>query len=462
MIATIAIIVIIGIVLIFALGLHKKFFKDHKLEDAIFHYNKQNYLAARSALEELSIKDSKAGSLVWLMGNCSLQLGETARAISEFRKALQLNNFSKPADFEEVFRDFDEINVHRLLRDIFKKGGDDESLFQQNQILMRLEPDKPEHPFAIAENLLRKKEYSERTIKFLQKVIDIDSENTDAYIWLAVVYFKQEDFNKAAGFSSRALDINATLVDAKYIKGELAIKNGHVDEAIESLEVATQSPNFQKSAAYRLAHIYFEKEEMGEAEGWAQKADTAPLSAHEDPELEWLCKYYSGLIYQHLGRNSSAKELFERILEHKPNYKDVADRIKELGEGTDSEFVKDFVTAKTDVFVNTSEKIVEAMGYTVMRSDLTSDGGVTMRAKDRQSPPTTYGVFVRRNYDLVNEDQLRKLKTFVESANCDIGIFINTGDFTNTAKDFAFKAKIKLVNAEKLEPLLAKIVKTEV
>ena len=458
----VAALVILSILAIMFISIQKRFKSKLKIEGVLKKYNEKDYLTVKEMLEEFLISDPANSFAAWLMYHSNLALKEYEMALAAIRKVISINNYKHEIDNSELTKEFNELGAHRALRNLYKTKRDSEKIFAENQILMQIDPDNPEYPLECGLELLKNKEYSERTQSFFSQALELGPNLVETLCWQAFTHLKKENFNKAKNYAQKSLGINPGYIDAKYVVGEVALKANKFEMAKQMLEPAAVSINFQKSACLGLAKVAYQEGDFDVAETWADRAVSAPLSNYELPELEWESKYFMGLIFEALSRNKSALKMFENIHEFNPEYKDVTQKIQNIDaskEGQEFEFIKDYMTIKADLFSTISEEIISRLGYNIQKIEVSNDGNLSMIVKNQDISPKVFCVFVRRNYYLINEDQIKNLKRFMNSVGAHGGIFLNTGEFSITAKNLAAKSKIELYYGAKIESILAKIMK---
>ena len=456
----VAALVVFTILAIIFISIQKRFKSKLKIENILKKYNEKDYITVKEMLEEFLISDPANSFAAWLMYHSNLALKEYEMALAAIRKVISINNYKHEIDNAELTKEFNELGVHKALRDLYKTKRDSEKTFAENQILMQIDPDNPEYPLECGLELLKNREYSERTQSFFSQALELGPNLVEALCWQAFTHLKKEDFNKAKNYAQKSLDINPGYIDAKYIMGEVALKAGKFELAKQMLEPAAVSINFKKSASLALAKAAYQEGDFDIAETWADRAVSAPLSNYELPELEWESKYFMGLIFEALSRNQSALKMFENIHKFNPEYKDVAQKIQSIDASKEGqEFIKDYMTVKADLFSTISEEVISRLGYNIQKVEVSNDGNLSMVVKNQDISPKVFCVFVRRNYYLINEDQIKNLKRFMNSVGAHGGIFINTGEFSITAKNLAAQSKIELYHGAKIESILAKIMK---
>ncbi|MCB1145733.1 MAG: restriction endonuclease [Leptospiraceae bacterium] len=448
-------VIVLGLMIAIARVFTKKRIKPGEvLED----FAEGRYSQARKGLEILILEEPRNSMYYWYSGRASIEMGEASRGIAEIRKAIQINNYSLNIANPPALENFSEIGLRKFLRDLYSNAGLDNEAFQENQILMQLEPKNVEYPLKLAQILIRKKEFSERTAGFLARGLEIEKENPLLLSLMALTSLMQKNWSRATGYAERALKARPNSGDAKAILGLSAYENQQLETAQKFLLQAEQSESFKKTVLFTLAKIFKQKNDNLQAEDFARRADESPVGAYESPELEWDAKYWLAILKEANGKNEAAQELFNNIEKFNPGFRDVRDRLQS-GKSTRSEidYAKDFITARQDIFEILCEKIVNQLGYKVVKIESTFDGNCNMILQGPEGSGKPIGCFIRRNIDLINDEQINLLLKFVASAKCIKGLFITSGDFSRSAKTQASQSRIECIPGSAVEKLLVKV-----
>ena len=98
---------------------------------------------------------------------------------------------------------------------------------------------KPDHlkEYKMAINLIRKKEYKSaiRNLKMLVPVVSKDFSRADVFNEIGFAYRKSEDFDNAAKYYKKALDLDPEHLGAIEYQGEMYLDLGQKENAINNL-----------------------------------------------------------------------------------------------------------------------------------------------------------------------------------------------------------------------------------
>lgn len=442
-----------GIALIIIIA-QQQFFRKWKVSDAAESFLEKNYLKSRNILEKIIMNEPRNSLAYWYAGRASILLGQVNRGISELKKVIQINKYDIKNPSIPELGDFSEIGVHKYLREIYQRTRQENAEFQENQILMKLEPENPEYPMEIAKALIKNKEYSERTENYLSIAANLDPENAEVYSLLALVNLKNENLKKAKGYSEKALSINPNHIDSKYVLGEALYHEKQYNEALEVLNRGILSDHYKKSALLVTAKTYFQKEDYQNALESVKRADEASISIYENPILQWDALYLMAKIMENINNPNKAKELYSHIFKYQPDYKDVKIKVEQFG-GNELEYVKDYITAKVDQFQEITESMMNLIGYKVSKIENMDDGNINL---DLTKEERRYIAFIRRTIDLISDDVIKRLIKIIEAGGYYGGVIVTTGDFTSSSRNLALKSNIQTMNGSDIEPFIEKIV----
>lgn len=92
--------------------------------------------------------------------------------------------------------------------------------------------------------------------QIFQQFIDKYPTMSGAYVNLALIAYRQDDFPKAVELVNQTLDLNPSQAEAYHLRAQLQINNGNINDAREDYLKALQiKPNYG-NAHYNLALLY--------------------------------------------------------------------------------------------------------------------------------------------------------------------------------------------------------------
>ncbi len=162
------------------------------------------------------------------IGETYLRIGETNRAVTAFRRALEIDQSHPEA----------RIN----LTDYFLQTGQGERALEELREMLDSGVDSPRVRYLHAGALNTQGLY-ERAIEEMLALIEADPDNADYLQLLGVVYFDSGDYTAAKERFDQAFAEDPTRQESLYYIGRCDIELGNYNDAISSLTTASQRSN---------------------------------------------------------------------------------------------------------------------------------------------------------------------------------------------------------------------------
>jgi tetratricopeptide (TPR) repeat protein len=191
---------------------------------------KGNYLLALEYLNTAITKDMQNADIYFFKGNVFKEMGDTAKAISSFQTATELN----PKYYNAY------VQIGLLLKN--KKNKEAEKYFD-NAIKVS---DKPEDALYAKANIYKEqgvalyeankeaqsKAQLNKAVENFKKVIEVNYRNVEAYMGVGFCYYQMDSLQQAYEFYDKALKIAPTYAGAYFSKGLCAEDLGKTKEAM--------------------------------------------------------------------------------------------------------------------------------------------------------------------------------------------------------------------------------------
>ena len=158
-----------------------------------------------------------------------------------------------------------------------------------------------------------KNSYLDIIIEYLEKSIDADSRNRNAYILLGKIYENIEMYEEAINLYNKALTEDMDNTSEFYgLIANVYFQENNFDEAVKYYNKALKSNKNYISAYYNIAEIYKNKQDFNQAEQYYKKAiELSP---------EYVNPYYKiGALYFDKQEYDVAIEWYKKALEIEPN-----------------------------------------------------------------------------------------------------------------------------------------------
>jgi tetratricopeptide (TPR) repeat protein len=213
---------------------------------------KGNYLLALNYLNTAITKDMQNADIYFFKGNVFKEMGDTAKAISAFQTATELN----PKYYNAY------VQIGMLLKS--KKNKDAEKYFD-NAIKVS---EKPEDALYAKANILKEdgvalyenNKFSAgnaqltKAIETFKKVIEINHRNVEAFMGIGFCYYQMDSIEQAYEYYDKALKIAPTYAGAYFSKGLCAEDLGKTKEAMVLYQNCLNiDPDFERAKKHLLA-----------------------------------------------------------------------------------------------------------------------------------------------------------------------------------------------------------------
>lgn len=160
-----------------------------------------------------------------------------------------------------------------------------------------------------------------KAIADYKKAISID-ENMPSMLRLADIYLAEKNSIEAKKILEKIIKKGQSLVLPELTLGQLYKEDKEYDKAIELYtQVADKLEGKDRASVLKqLASLYYD---IGDYEKAALTFEWVTELVPDDS----LSAYFAGFIYEYLGQNSKAKEIYERALKFHPTYAQLLERM---------------------------------------------------------------------------------------------------------------------------------------
>ena len=239
------------------------------------------------------------------IGEMYLRLNETNRAVTAFRRSLDIDGSQPDA----------RIN----LTEYYLDSGQQARALEQLQIMISSGVESPRVRYLNARALHGSGDFS-RAIEELLVLQESDSDNPDYLFLLGLVHFDDENYTAARQHFVRAFEEAPTLGEAQYYVGRCDIELGGYNEAITSLTAAARRSNSGEYHYWLGVALETADQRVVALQEFDQAIDDDVAWALENPEV------YSrrGRLYHERGANAAAYRDLRTVLTLRPDHVEAA------------------------------------------------------------------------------------------------------------------------------------------
>ncbi len=399
-------------------------------------------------LTDILEKDDRNSYAHYLLGEAYLREKNIKFAIVEYRQVLKYGKYGDK---------FSESGVRGVLARLYRDQNAVEDAKGEFLILTKLDPENYENYFELGSIYLRSGAL-ERATAFFKKSISLNPRHEQSHFFLGQIYYQGNLYPDAKQSFIDAIKIDSSNYRAHYYLGLVLRQIGDYEWAVKEFETAQRSEDLKVKCFLAKGSCHMEKGQIPKA---MMEFERGLKFARKGSDTELGLRYYLAECYEKTRDLHSAIYQWEKILETKPNFRDVQQKLKNYAEFRQDDSIKDFLISGLAQFEHTSRKIVEAMNFSITDINIISDTEIEMvvtesEGKWRNTRQTNRMVRIIRNTDTVQEKFLRVLYENMKIKNATRIIVITTGDYAQSAIDFSNTRPIELYGKNELIGILKK------
>ena len=303
---------------------------------------------------------------------------------------LEARYFAQLQRYEEAITALDKVlaidagmsNVHIIKSRILTVMGKKEEAMESVLNVLREQPQDYELRLSYARMLIERRMYEEAREQFLM-LKEQKPDGTEVLLSLSLLYIDTKQLDEAAVHLERLLELDQKLDVAHYYLGRIAHNKKQYKTAI-SHYIKVQSADYSFEAKLRIAGLFAL---LGKSEEAIEQLD---LLASQQTSWAKRVRVYlaTGEVLRGLKRYEEALEMYNRVLQQKPNDSDllyaramVAEKVDRL-DITEADLLKVLATEPENVhalnalgytLADRTERLEEAYGYIKQAAVLVPD-----------------------------------------------------------------------------------------
>ncbi len=437
----ISLIIIILIVIILGIALYYSRFRenlDEKLADIEQSIKIGDYENSIAKLEMLKEKNPDNIYIHWLLGEAYYKKGLYDLAEKEIEKAIALKTFSENLT-EEMCRKF--------LGDIYYKEGKYDKAFQEYIIVSKSNPDDIDIFFKLGSIAFEKKSYRDALLYF-DKYKNLNPADAKVYYWLGLTSLYLNLLPDAELNLKKSLELDNSMTEVHYYLGELYMKKQMYSEAAREFSFNQKDEKLSRLSLLKGGKANYYIKKYSEAIKNLEKIiNWEEIDEEEKKEI----LYILADSYQKIGDISQALKYFNMLKGLDEDYKDVNSRINSLINLTRDNILNKFSTSDPDELLSLAKEFCTLRGLIYKEHNLTPDNGILdVLATNKMQQGELFLIEFIRFETTIGELILRELEAKRKDLKASKSILVSVGEFSDSAKDFAQKNKIELINASEL------------
>ncbi|MCK5685342.1 protein kinase, partial [bacterium] len=257
-------------------------------------------------------------------------------------------NFPKLVEVLEEYsvKNSSDTEIMKLLADSLIQSKQQEKAISILKRLTKLQPDNKKN-FEKLVSLYLFKNDSQNAKNILEELLLIEPNNVEILIKLIDLFTLDEEYEKAAKSYLELLKFDSSNTEWRYNYGEVLMKGGKIDQAIEQFQfVFKNNDNLKFLANLQLGICWLKKGESVISRDIFNSMQIEDLQIEEAAKKEFL--YIVGSAFEEEGYFKEAVSFFKKILVLDVGYKNVYAKVNALADKPDQDMTKkrDCVTTK--------------------------------------------------------------------------------------------------------------------
>ncbi len=438
-------IIVFGLIIVYIM---RSYVLPRKIEEIERMIESGQTKMAMKKLTEIVEKDERNSYAHYLLAQAHIKEGNHKFAILEYRQVLKYNKFGEK---------YSEVDIRYKLAKLYLDQNSVEDAKNEFLILTRIDPDNFQNYYELGCIFFRSK-VMDKASAFFKKSVALNPRHDMSYYYLGQIYYQGALFADAKQAFLETLKVDPANYKAHYFLGLVLRQLSDFEWAIKEFEVAQKNQDlsvkcFLAKGACHMAMGLLPKAQM--------EFERGLKFARRGSDTELGLRYYLAECYEKTRDLHAAIYQWEKIAEIKPAFRDVQQKLKTYAEFRQDDSIKDFLISGLAQFEHTSRKIVEAMNFKIIDIEIISDTEIEIIATEsegkwRNTRATNRLIRIIRTTDIIQEKLLRNLHENMRTKNATRTILITSGEFTQSAIEFANTRPIELYGKNELIELLKK------
>ncbi len=400
-------------------------------------------------LNEILEKDDRNPYAHYLLAEAYVKEDNIQYAILEYRQVAKIGRY------DDKVR---EIDVRTKLAKIYKSRNAVEDAKKEYLILTKLEPLNYEHFFNLG-IIFFEAGTMDKAAAYFRKSISNNNRHIESYYYLGQILYRSSNYSDAKQAFIDAIKIDQAYYRAHYFLGLVLRQMGDLEWAIKEFEIAQRDDGIKVKCFLAKGTCYSDREMYPRA---IVEFERGIKISRRGSDTELNLRYFLANAQEKIRDLQSAISNWEQIASVNKNFRDVQEKLAAYADFRQDDSVKDFMIAGLSQFEHVCRKIAEVLGLTIMEIDILSDTEIEILATEtegkwRNTRTSNRIVRIMRTTTTVTDRLLRRMYESLKERNATRIIIISTGDYSQTAIDFANTRPIELYSKGELTKLLKSV-----
>lgn len=409
-------------------------------------YHSKKYDEALVLLHTVIEEDPSSIDALWYLGNIYEIQKKYSDALKYYNSILSNQTFSEL---------FSEIDLHKHLARVYLKIKDIPNAEKAVEIMIKNNPQDPAGHLKLGELAISRGDHS-KALSAFRNALTVKPKNLEALKALGMCYYDMRRFeNVCETFKEYIIEAGSnTPVEIYYYNAMAAKELGRFQAALQNFEKCKDD---KKRGAESILEIAFAHQALGNAKAAVEAFEEAVNLQIKDRKMRCEALYQLADLKAKGGELKKACDLWERIYNIDPQYKDVAAKVSSFGSIKDSDEMLELMSLPKKEFAKKMESVLESQKYIINKQMEAEEGKLRYITTFREKGDS-YEVLVEilKSSNPVGELNIRECARLVQENRTHKGLFICTSSFTAGAHKATETYPVDLMSGEELKKVLKK------
>jgi tetratricopeptide (TPR) repeat protein len=416
-----------------------------KYDKAEVLYKNGRYEVAFKLFQELLAKNPRNKIYHWKLGLCYEQLGNYEMALVEF------NKLALSTSFDSFLK---EVDIHKKIASLNLKIDNMDKAWKEFHIVVSIDPENAESFYHLGLIAVKRSE-QQKAVDYFEKACHYREQFPEAWLELGKVYLKLNYYEKAKSSLINAISQRPSLTEAHFYYALVLENERSYKQSIDEFQYVIDDDRFKFHSLVRLGNIYIA---LNNKEMACNNFENALRIGSTDVKELVEAKYQYANYLVDCGNINKALKLWKEIDSIQFNYKDVRSKINIYGEINKSTILTRFITMTKKDFIEVSKALCSILHVNIEKANTEKKDFIEFFGTFRVGREETACIVdIARWINQVGEIPVRELLEKMSDRGAAKGIFVTSCNYTQKALDLSNIRPVELIDRERLEHMLEKI-----